>query len=73
MVGEVAVLLSLSMAVMFYFSRQALKEESLHDAEQTLEDTVLKIDNILLSVEQTAGNFYWDLLTHLDQPARMND
>ncbi len=73
MVGEVAVLLSLSMAVMFYFSRQALKEESLHDAEQTLEGTVLKIDNILLSVEQTAGNFYWDLLTHLDQPARMKD
>ena len=72
-VGEVAVLLLLSLAVMFYFSRHVLKEESMRDAEQTLEGTVLQIDNILLSIEQSAGNFYWNLLAHLDQPDRMND
>ena len=31
---------------------------------QTLESTVLRIDNILLSVEQTTGNFYFGLLPH---------
>ena len=45
----------------------------MHDAEQTLEGTVQHIDNILLSVEQTAGNVYWDLVANLDQPDRMED
>ena len=70
-VCEVLVLLFLSLGVMFYFSRHALKEEALLDAEQTLEGTVQHIDNVLLSVEQSTGNFYWDILAHLDQPELM--
>lgn len=70
-VCEIALLLMGSLAVMFYFSRQALKEEAMHNAEQTLEGTVQHIDNILLSVEQSAGNIYWDLMAHIDQPERM--
>ncbi|SEW00193.1 methyl-accepting chemotaxis protein [Prevotella aff. ruminicola Tc2-24] len=68
---EIALLLSLSLAVMFYFSRKALREEAMHDAEQTLEGTAQHVDNILLGVEQSVGNFYWELLAHLDQPDRM--
>ena len=59
---EIALLLSLSLAVMFYFSRKALREEAMHDAEQTLEGTAQHVDNILLGVEQSVGNFYWELL-----------
>ena len=70
-VCEVAMLLFLALGVMFYFSRHSLKEEALRDAEETLEGTVQHIDNVLLSVEQTTGNFYWDILAHLDQPDRM--
>ena len=65
---EVVLLLSVSLAVLFYFSRQALRQESMQDAEQTLEAAVLQVDNVLLNVEQTAGNFYIELSRHLDQP-----
>ena len=67
----VAVLLSVSLAVMLHFSRQALKHEALQNAEQTLEGTVQRVDNILLSVEQSVGNVYWDMLSHIDQPEQM--
>lgn len=70
-VCEIALLLLASLAVMFHFSRQAMKQEAMADAEQTLEGTVQHIDNILLSMEQSAGNVYWDLLNHLDEPERM--
>ena len=70
-VCEIALLLLAALAVMFHFSRQALKQEAMADAEQTLEGTVQHIDNILLSMEQSAGNVYWDLISHLDEPERM--
>jgi len=70
-VCAIALLLSLSLGVMFHFSRQALKQEALHNASQTLEGMVQHIDNILLSVEQSAGNVYFDMLQHLDEPDRM--
>lgn len=70
-VCEIALLLLASLDVMFHFSRQALKQEAEQNAEQTLEGTMQHIDNILLSMEQSAGNIYWDLLGHLDEPERM--
>ena len=73
MVFAIAVLLTAALSVMFYFSRQALKEEAMHAADLTLDATAQHIDNILLSVEQTAGNYYWDILQHLDHPERMED
>ena len=68
---EVVLLLLLSLAVMLYFSRQALKEEAFQDAEETLEATVQHIDNILMSVEQTAYNVYQELQSHLNEADRM--
>ena len=67
-VGATALLLLASLGVMLYFSRQALKQEALQNAAQTLEGTVQHIDNILLSVEQATGNIYFSILNHLNDP-----
>ena len=68
---EVVMLLLVSLGGLFYFTRKTLVEEAKKDAEQRLEGTVQHVDNILLSIEQMAGNFYYELLEHLDQPERM--
>ena len=64
-VSSMAILLMASLVVMLYFSRKTVKEEALQKASQTLEGTVQCIDNILLSVEQTTGNFFFRLLPYL--------
>ncbi len=70
-VCETVLLLLVSLAVMLYFSRQALKDEAKSDAEETLEGTVQNIDNVLMNVEQTADIICQDLLGHLHEPDRM--
>lgn len=65
-VFAIGLLLTASMGVMLYYSRKAVKKEALQNASQTLESTVQRIDNIMLSVEQTTGNIYFSLLPHLD-------
>ena len=66
-----AILLMASLVVMLHYSRKAVKEETIHKATQTLEGTVTRIDNILLSVEQSTGNIYFAMLPYLDQPEKM--
>lgn len=73
MVFAIALLLIAALSVMFYFARETLRHEAMYDAEHTLESTSLHIDNILLSIEQTAGNFYYDLMRHVNEPDRMED
>ena len=68
---EALLLLAMTLGILAYFSHMALREEAIRNAEQTLEGTVQNIDNILLSVEQSTGNIYYDLLKHLDDPDRM--
>lgn len=70
--GATFLLLLVSMGVLYFFSRNALKEQALLDVEQTLEGTIQDVDNILLNVEQSAGNFYCDLQGHLDKPEEMH-
>ena len=70
-VFSIAILLSLSLIIMLYFSRQTLKQEALQSAEQTLEGMVYNIDNIMLSVEQTTGNIYFSMMSHIDDPDMM--
>ncbi len=72
-VGATVVLLLASLGVMLYYSRMAVKDEAMHKASQTLEATILQIDNILLGVEQAVGNTYFSMLDHLDQPDMMRD
>lgn len=68
---EIFLLLLLSLGTLFYYARTSLVNESKMDAEQRLEGTVQQVDNILLEIEQSTGNFYHDLVHHLDQPERM--
>lgn len=70
-VVSVILLLSTSLAVLFYYSRQSLKQEAIQDAEQTLEATILHVDNVLHNVQQAAGNFYIEMSRHLNNPDRM--
>jgi methyl-accepting chemotaxis protein len=62
----------LALITMFYFSRKAVREEALQNAGQTLEVMVENIDNVLLSVEQAAGNIYWKMMAHANQPELMD-
>ena len=68
-----AILLMVALMVMFIYSRKALKKEALENAGQSLEATIQHIDNILLSVEQSAGNIYWKLIVHLNQPDKVEE
>ena len=66
-----ATLLMVALIIMFSYSRRAVKEEALLKASQTLEATVQRIDNILLSVEQSSGNIYWKVINHVDHPDKL--
>ncbi|MBO4906372.1 MAG: HAMP domain-containing protein [Bacteroidaceae bacterium] len=66
-----AVLLMCSLVMMLHYSRKTVKEEALEKASHTLDATVQRIDNILLSVEQVAGNMYFGLLPHIAQQDMM--
>ena len=70
-VCEALLLLAVTLGTLAYFSHKVLRQEAMRDAEQTLDGTVLNIDNILLGVEQSTGNIYYDLLEHLDDSDRM--
>ena len=70
-VCAVAVLLSVAFGIMLAYSRKTVKEDALNRASQTLDGTMQHIDNVLLSVEQSAGNIYWHAMNHLDQPDMM--
>ena len=67
-VSAMAILLLASLVVMLHFVRKSVKEEALQKSMQTLEGTVQRIDNILLSVEQTTGNAYFAMFPYLNQP-----
>ena len=70
-IAALATLLMTALLIIFYFSRKAVKEEALLNAGQALEAMVEHIDNILLSVEQSAGNIYWKMMSHADKPEVM--
>lgn len=70
-IAALATLLLVALLIIFIFSRKAVKEEALQNAGQTLEATMQRIDNILLKVEQSAGNIYWKMLPHIHQPEKM--
>ena len=61
-IAALATLLMVALLVLLFFSRKAVKEEALRNAEQTLETTVQNIDNILLSVEQASVTVYWKIV-----------
>lgn len=70
-VSAMTLLLMTSLVFMLHYSRKAIKEEALQNASQTLDVTISRIDNILLSVEQTTGNFYYQMYSDLNNPQKM--
>lgn len=68
---EVMLLVAVTLSILAYFSHKALRQEALRNVEQTLEGTMQDIDNILLSTEQSTGNFFYYISEHLDNPERM--
>jgi methyl-accepting chemotaxis protein/sigma-B regulation protein RsbU (phosphoserine phosphatase) len=70
-VSTMAILMIASMFFMLNFSRKAIKEEALENAGQTLDGTVERIDNIILSIEQATGNTYYNIRPYLNQPDKI--
>lgn len=72
-VSAMAILLMASLVVMLYYSRKVLKDEAIQKATQTLAGTVQCVDNILLSVEQAAGNVYFTIPPHLNNQEKLRE
>ena len=70
-VFSIGILMVASLSVMLYYSRKSIKEEAICKADQILKGTTEQIDNILLSVEQSAGNTYFSLLPYLNNPEKV--
>ena len=63
MIGSaLSFLLLVSLLIMLFYSRNAMKEDALYKATYSLEQAMTNIDNILLSVEEATGNTYFNLL-----------
>ena len=58
-------------ATNFYYSRKAIKEEAEKLAMSELDNTVLRINNILNSVEVSTANIYPFIVSHLSEPDSM--
>jgi HAMP domain-containing protein len=71
-VSSVAVLLLTALGVMFYYSHQVLKEETMAKATHTLDTTVEHIDNTLHRVEVAANHMLWNVEQHLYSPETMH-
>lgn len=72
-VAAMAVLLMASLVAMLHYSRIVLKREATQKVAQTLEATVQCVDNILMNVEQTAGNVYFSIGTQLHNEAKLHE
>lgn len=64
----VILLLTVTLLIMFYVSKRDANEDALHRASQTLEGAMVNVDNIMLSIEQTAGNSYYNFHKLLNNP-----
>lgn len=70
-VAAMNLLLMIILTVMFYVSRRAMKNDALDRASQTLEGAMVRVDNLMLSMEETAGNMYYSLQPRLSNPDTM--
>lgn len=72
-VFAMAILLMASLVAMLHYSRIVLKKEVIRKATQTLEATALCVDNILMNVEQTAGNVYFMIEPQLHNERKLHE
>ncbi|MEG1563789.1 MAG: SpoIIE family protein phosphatase [Bacteroides sp.] len=66
-----AAIFMLSLFVFFFYARQMVEEEATKNAQNTLSNTVLKIDHVLGSVEIAIDNMEWDIHANLQTPDSM--
>ena len=69
-VFAMALLLTVTLLIMLRYSRQAMKDDALNRANYTLDRVTLRIDNLMLGVEETVGNVYFNM--KYDDPERMH-
>lgn len=68
---SVVLLFVAALSAMFRFSQKTLEHESLEKAQETLNGTVLRIDNMLKHVEVDTRNTLWTIEHHLEDPEAM--
>ena len=64
-----SLLLTITLLIMLRYSRNAIKDDALNRAVITLDRATNNIDNILLGIEETTGNIYFNMKR--DDPERM--
>jgi len=67
-VGFVSVLFVTALFVMFHHARQAIYQEAMEKARQTLRTTELRIDNTLSEVETATRSLHWTVEKRLNRP-----
>lgn len=67
----VVFLFVLALGVLFHYSRLAVREEAMEKATQSLESTLLNVENTLHGVEVAANNMKWLVEQHVDTPDSM--
>lgn len=68
---SVVVLFMTALGILFHYSRIAVKEEAEAKATQTLEGSLLHVENTLHEVEVAANNMKWLVEQHLSTPDSM--
>ncbi|MBO6034176.1 MAG: SpoIIE family protein phosphatase [Prevotella sp.] len=66
-----ALVLISALGFMFAESRKAIRQEAIDHASQILENTALRVNGILNSVEVATNNTDWLVMRHLDAPDSM--
>lgn len=66
-----AIIFNVALGFMFSQSLGAVKKEAISRATEELENTVLRVNNILQRVEVTADNMEWLINRHLNTPDSM--
>lgn len=67
----VSVIVGVTLSALFHFSRKTIEEEAIAKATETLNATVMRIDNALHKVEIAARSMHWNVEHHLDSPASL--
>ena len=60
-----------ALCILFFYSRQAVKQEAMEKATQTLEGTLLHVENTLHEVEVAADNMKWMVEKNINSPDSM--
>lgn len=69
--ASVTVLYLAVFVVMFIYTHRTVREESLEKADEMLNGTVQRIDNMMYQMEVSGRNMLWNIENHLDNPDAM--